>query len=233
MADNSDTEDNQGGQPGDGQPQDGQSTDGQPTGGQPTDGQPASGQPNGGQPTGGQPAGGSSTSTGIADELKDPFEDPRAAMDILSEDSAQNYVKYCVGIFLAIGIGFSLSFVFLELLSPSTGSLIGSGGIALVGLVFAFILTPLLSGVLGIIIGLQMDDTRKAAVLASGVGSFAGYIAFLILLIFMSAIVGDGGSLGEALVALVGWGIGVAFAGAATAGITRIFLTAGVSGSIA
>jgi hypothetical protein len=40
----------------------------------------------------------------------------------------------------------------------------------------------------------------------------------------MSAIVSDSGDLGNALVALIGWGVGVAVAGAATAGVTRVLL---------
>lgn len=213
MTENSNTDNTEGTQGG--QPQDGQPPDA-PQGGQPRGGQPAGGHP---------PQGGHNQSTGsIADNIDDPFEDPRSPTDILEEDYVQKHIKYCIGIFLAIGIGFSLSFILLDLLSPSSGSLLAGGELALLGLVFSLILTPLLGGILGIFIGLEMDDTRKSAVLTAGVGSFSGYIAFLFLLLFMSAIVSDSGGLGDAFVALVGWGIGVAVAGAATAGVTRAVL---------
>ena len=226
----------QGGQPQGGQPQGGQPQGGQPTqGGQPQGGQPQhSGQPQGqptqggqqgrGQPAGGQPQGGHGQSGGGI-QIEDPFEDPRSPSEILQGEYVKKHIKYCIGIFLAIGIGFSLSFILLELLAPSGSSAVGSGGLALVGLIFALILTPLLGGILGIFIGLEMNDTRKSAVLTAGAGSFSGYIVFLFLLLFMSAIVSDsGGGIGDAFVALIGWGIGVAVAGAATAGVTRVVL---------
>jgi hypothetical protein len=154
----------------------------------------------------------------------------RTAGEILGEDLVQKYIKYCVGIFVVIGVGFSISFILLNALAPeSFSNQLGGGELALAGLFITFMLTPLLSGVLGIIIGLEMQDNRKSASLAAGVGSFVGYLALLFTLIIAGGIVSDGGSgVGEGLGAMLGWGLGVAIAGAASAAVTKQVLEGGL-----
>jgi len=89
-------------------------------------------------------------------------------------------------------------------------------------MILGLLLAPMLAGIIGMVIGLEMEDTKKSALITSGIGTFAGYMVYLILTLMFTAIIADGSSsIGEGLVAFAGFGIGVGVAGAGTAALTK------------
>lgn len=157
----------------------------------------------------------------------------RGVGDILGEETAQEYIKYNVGVFAAIGVGFAVALVLMDSLagsgeSPGAGLGMGGGGLALLGLFLVFFLSPLIAGITGSLTSLRYDDEEKAVASVAAVGTFLGYIAVLVLIIITASIVGDSGSgasssFTDSLVPLIGYGIGVAVAGGATAVVTERF----------
>lgn len=154
--------------------------------------------------------------------------DQRTVGDILEEKSTKQYVKYNAGVFAAIGVGFALALVLTDAL-VSSGSALGGGAgstsFAVAGLSIAFFLSPLIAGITGTVTSLRLEDTEKAVATAAGAGAFAGYVALLLLVVVTAGIVGDGGSSGftDELLALLGFGVGVAAAGGLTAVVTERF----------
>jgi len=149
---------------------------------------------------------------------------------MLNEAHIQEYIKFSVGAFSAVAVGFGVAFLLFTNLISGPGSLVGGFGAG--GMLISIILTPLLAGVIGIMIGLEMNDDRKAATLTSSVGTFAGYLAFLVIAFVFSALISGGGSggggsaLGDALGPALGFGIGVAVAGAVSTFATEALLPA-------
>lgn len=153
----------------------------------------------------------------------------RGIGDILGEEVAQQYVKYNVGVFGAIGVGFGLALVLMDALAGAESTLGGAmGSAAALGLFIALFLTPAIAGITGTLTSLHYDDEEKAVASVAAAGAFLGYVAVLVLTIVTASVIGDGGGGGssaftDSLAPLIGYGIGVAAAGAIGAVVTERF----------
>lgn len=160
----------------------------------------------------------------------------RTVGDILGEDRSKRYIKYNVGVFVAVGLGFAVALVLMDGLigggsssgttaQTSTGSG-GTGSVVLVGALFVFLFAPLVSGLTGSVTALRLNDTEKAVATVASAGAFVGFLGFLVLLIVIASAVGPSGSSNlftEELLAMIGWGVGVSVAGGGTAFVTERF----------
>lgn len=156
----------------------------------------------------------------------------RTVGDILGEDRAKHYIKYNVGVFIAIGLGFALAFILLDAFGSgggsgqNTASDFESGSLVVVGALFVFFFAPIVSAITGTVTALNLDDTEKAIGTVASAGAFVGFLVFLLLLIMIASMVGPRGSsdiFTEDLLAMIGWGVGVAAAGGGTAYVTERF----------
>lgn len=163
-------------------------------------------------------------------ELKPPQDetDGGASTDVAQRVGTKGYIRYSIGVFVTVGLGFGLSFILLDGLASENGGQVGSGEFLVVGFFFAFLLGPILSSVTGTVIGLKVRDRPGIAAITSFIGSFGGFFVLVLLLVITGSIVG--GEAGEAsgefledLLAIIGFGIGVAFVGGGTGYITNRF----------
>lgn len=149
----------------------------------------------------------------------------RSTTDILSEDSGQQFLKYIIGVFSVIGLGYGIGLVLLDSLASDDMAIIGFAAL------FVPILgAPIISMVTGLLTGLRLDTDEHSAALASAVGSFIGFIILLLIILVFASIVSDGGSSGsgggggglnELLGPLFAFGTGVAISGAGTTYVVR------------
>lgn len=146
----------------------------------------------------------------------------QSATDILSEESGKRFLKYIVGVFAAVGLGYGIGIVLFDAVADEGGELFGA--IALIIPVFG---APIISMVTGLMTGLRLEADKKSAALASGVGAFLGFLVLLFLIIIFAAIAfsnGEGdsdGNLSEFIVEMGAFGIGVAVTGAATTYVVK------------
>ena len=155
-------------------------------------------------------------------------DDERSVTEVVKEDEIKEYIKYIVGIFLSVGLGYSLALLLFDLFVDSG---VGTGGeFILFGLLLAILITPVLASFAGITIGLQLEDSEKAVASAAGVGSLAGFAVMIVLTIIVASIISDGGSGGaddlitEELLSIIGFGLGVAAAGGLSGIVTKRLL---------
>lgn len=155
----------------------------------------------------------------------------RTVGDILGEDRAKHVIKYNVGVFLAIGLGFALAFILFDAFASGgsgghPGGSYESGSLVLMGTLFGFLVAPVVSAITGTVTALSLDDTAKAVGTVASAGAFVGFLVFVFLLIVIASMVGPGGSSNifiEDLLAIIGWSVGVASAGGGTAYVTERF----------
>lgn len=139
----------------------------------------------------------------------------------LQEETGQRFIKYIVGVFVAIGIGYGVGLILLDIIDEEFGALLG-----VTAMIIPLFGAPIIAMVTGLMTGLRQDASDKGAVLTSGVGAFLGFIAlFVVILVFTSIVFDNGGSnggdLGDFFLPLVGFGIGVAISGAGTTYVVR------------
>jgi len=143
--------------------------------------------------------------------------------DILSEQSGKRFVKYIVGVFAAVGVGYGVGLVLLDA--------IGGQGFVLIRTFALFVpvlVAPIIAMATGLLTGLRLDTDEQSAAVASAAGAFVGFIALLVILvIFASIVTGDGGGSGgggspaDLLGPLLAFGIGVAVTGAGTTFVVK------------
>lgn len=143
--------------------------------------------------------------------------------DILGEESGKRFLKYIVGVFVAVAIGYGVGLVLLD------G--VGGGDAATIGFAALFVPilgAPLISMVTGLLTGLRLDAATQPAALVSAVGAFLGFIVLLFIILVFASIVADGGSnggsdgsLGDFLGPLFAFGAGVATTGAGTTYVVK------------
>lgn len=144
--------------------------------------------------------------------------------DILGEESGKRFLKYIVGVFVAVAIGYGVGLVLLD------G--VGDGGASTIGFAALFVPilgAPLISMVTGLLTGLRLNAETKPAALVSAVGAFVGFIVLLFVILFFASIVADGGSngggsdgsVGDFFGPLFAFGAGVATTGAGTTYVVK------------
>lgn len=127
----------------------------------------------------------------------------------LSRPEVKRNIKYAVGIFSIVGLGFGLTgFVFNDILLPAafgTGGEEGASSQSLVDpffqliTIFGIVIMATLSGsIVGAISSFRVADrieNNQAAYLASGLGNAVGFVAMLVVTVLvLSATVSVGGS---------------------------------------
>lgn len=144
--------------------------------------------------------------------------------DILSEQSGKRFLKYIVGVFAAVGIGYGVGIVLLDAVSDE-----GSEFVSALALFVPVLSAPLISMATGLLTGLRLSADERSASLASGVGGFIGFVVLLFILFVFASVAfsggggsggGDGG-LGDLLGAMLAFGIGVAITGAGTTFVVK------------
>lgn len=169
------------------------------------------------------------TGSGRSSPPEQPTPEPGIG-DILGEDRTQNYIRYNIGIFLIVGLGFGLAFLLLDAFaSANGGEEIGGGEFLIFGFIIVFILGPFLAAITGTVTGLQLPDSEKVVGITAGVGTFIGFIVLVfVIVIFGSAIGGEvdevSGEFIDDLLGVIGFGIGVAVTGAGTGYLTKRFM---------
>jgi|APHM01.1.fsa_nt_gi hypothetical protein len=112
----------------------------------------------------------------------------QSVTDIFSDPDGKRALTYIIGIFSAVGIGYGVGLVLLDVIEGQIGLVLG---------IFAFVIpvfgAPLISMITGTIIGLQFNGDQQSLMLLSGVGAFVGYFALLVILLVFTSIVGGGG----------------------------------------
>lgn len=154
-------------------------------------------------------------------------------MESLSRPPARNQLKYTVGLFAEIGLGFGLTgFVVLDLIIESIGG--NDFGAQFVAAVFALILLsltlligPVIAAFSGIRVAEGLREEARTVYLTSAVGNFVGYFVMVVITVLLIAATGGvGGSgggggnifdLGDLLVPMIALAIPVALVGAGTA----------------
>ncbi|MFB6104083.1 MAG: hypothetical protein ABEJ57_03205 [Halobacteriaceae archaeon] len=145
--------------------------------------------------------------------------------EVVQREQTQRYIRFTVGAFLAVGFGYALSFLLLDAFAGSETTL-GTFGGATAGLGAGFITAPLVAVITGIPTGIQLGGDDYDAATAAAIGSFIGFVVMVVVLfVFVASTApdgagGGGGSLGDLLGPMIGYGLGVAFTGAAAAWTT-------------
>lgn len=148
--------------------------------------------------------------------------------DILGRTSTKTYIRFNVGAFLIIGVGYGLALLLLDTFADGNGADGGAGEFLVIGFVFAFLLGPIVAAITGAVTGLRLQDTERAAGIAAGVGAFAGFLALIFVMLIMGSIVGGEademtGELTDEFLSIIGFGIGVAVSGGGMAFFTKRF----------
>lgn len=143
--------------------------------------------------------------------------------DILGEESGKRFLKYIVGVFVAVAIGYGVGLVLLDS--------VGDGDAAALGLVALFVPilgAPLISMVTGLLTGLRLNADTRPAALVSAVGAFVGFVVLLFIILIFASMVSDGGSssgsdgsVGDFFGPLFAFGTGVATTGAGTTYVVK------------
>lgn len=149
----------------------------------------------------------------------------RSPTDILGKESGKRFLKYIVGVFIAVGVGYGIGLVLLDVLGDDNSQFIGV--IALFVPVFG---APIISMTTGLLTGLRLETDERSAAVASAVGAFIGFVLMLFLLLVFAAIVsndgggssgGSDGGLSDFFIPLFGFGVGVAVTGAGTTFVVK------------
>ena len=141
----------------------------------------------------------------------------QSATDILSEQSGKRFIKYTVGVFAAVGLGYGVGLVLLDIIADDEAALVG-----MFAMFIPVLGAPIIAMGTGLLTGLRLDADDRSAALASGVGAFIGFIVLLILIVIFAAIAldtgnGNGdGDLSGLFGALLAFGTGVGVTAAAT-----------------
>lgn len=149
--------------------------------------------------------------------------------DILSEESGKRFLKYIVGVYAMVAVGYGIGLVLLNGIGGDAITLIGYAAL------FVPILgAPIISMATGMLTGLRLETDRNSAALTSGVGAFLGFIVLLFIIMIFAGLVansgssgggsgggGDGGNLSDFLGPLFAFGTGVAATGAGTTYIVK------------
>jgi hypothetical protein len=140
--------------------------------------------------------------------------------DILREQSGKQFVKYIVGVFAAVGVGYGVGLVLLDAVGNQSFAIIGS-----IALFVPILSAPIIAMATGLLTGLRLDADEQSAAVASGAGAFAGFLVLLVILIIFSSIVtgsgGGGGSPADLLGPLLAFGTGVAVTAAGTTFVVK------------
>jgi len=137
----------------------------------------------------------------------------------LQKEATQSWIKFITLIYLAVGAMFSIQYALILLIFNSQ---IGPGGTAIMT---QYAIIPLFaSGILAVGLGLfigKQSDSEFSAVVASGIGTYLGYIGFVLTLVVTTRIVGSdflsaaiGLTVEGLLSQLIFAGFGIAFVGA-------------------
>lgn len=144
--------------------------------------------------------------------------------DILGEESGKRFIKYIVGVFVAVGIGYGIGLVLLNVVGGDNGSFVG-----LIALFIPVFGAPIISMSTGLLTGLRLQTDEQSAAVASGVGAFIGFVLLLFILMISAALVSDGGgstgsssgSLADFFLPMFAFGVGVAVSGAGTTYVVK------------
>lgn len=150
----------------------------------------------------------------------------RSPTDILGEASGKQFLKYIVGVFAAVGVGYGIGLLLFDGVADSGSEFAGA-----IALLLPIMSAPIISMVTGLITGLRLRTDRKSAAVASGVGALLGFVVLVILLLVFGALIfsgggsgGDGGGgsdLGDLLAEVLAFGLGVAVTGAMTTYVVK------------
>lgn len=145
-------------------------------------------------------------------------ESPKA---ILSDPVGQRFVKFVAAAFVTVGAGYAIGLVLLSIVAGEAGEIFGS-----VALLFPAISAPLVSMVTGIFVGLRLQSDEQQAALASGVGAFIGFMLLVFILLISGSLIssnggGESADLGDMLLPLIAFGVGVASTGAIMTVVTK------------
>lgn len=145
----------------------------------------------------------------------------RTASEVLADEENQGLVKYLVGVFAIIGVGFGLTGAFgVRLLTDGESAEVGAAFLALTVFGVMFFSGPILGAIAGLRVGDSIEEVREAAITAAA-GGFVGYIVMVVLAVILAVLFfpsGDGGGggggspfqLGDVLVPLIVMAIPVA-----------------------
>ncbi|WP_247729927.1 hypothetical protein [Halovivax limisalsi] len=145
--------------------------------------------------------------------------------DILGEESGKRFLKYIVGVYAVVAIGYGIGLFLLDA--------IGGSEVATIGYVSLFVPilgAPIIAMVTGLLTGLRLETDDRSAALTSAVGAFVGFVVLLFLILIFASIVADGGSSGggggggslsDFFGPLVAFGTGVAATGAGTTYVVK------------
>lgn len=146
-------------------------------------------------------------------------EDERSVRDLVTEASTKRYMKFGIAIFVATGVGMLLALLLLDALASETFE---SDFFLGLGLFVGVMVTPVLSAVIGIVSGLEIDDNERAVAIAASLGSFIGFVVFLLLLaIGESVLLQEGQAVSHELFAYLLFGLGIAATGAIAGVVTK------------
>lgn len=125
--------------------------------------------------------------------------------------------------FVAVGIGYSIGLILLNVVGGDGGSFVG-----LIALFIPIFGAPIISMSTGLLTGLRLQTDEQSAALASGVGAFIGFVLLLFILIISAALVSDGGSSSggggspaDVFLPMFAFGVGVAVSGAGTTFVVK------------
>lgn len=156
-----------------------------------------------------------------------PVQQGPSLVDELQDPASMEWLKYNVVVFAAVGVGYSLAFLLFESLLPGGGMSAGDdmmgqfiGAIfAMFGLIGGLSAGTAIAAVNGIRIGREYQVEQNLALANSFAGSAGGFLVMaLIMTVFLAS-----NSLGDVLVPLIGFAVGVGATGAATTYVTREF----------
>lgn len=148
-----------------------------------------------------------------------------STIESLSRPASKNQLKYTIGLFAEIGLGFGLTgFIILELIA-SGGELavqFGTWMFSLALLLVTLLIGPVIAAFSGLRIAEGLREEARTVYLTSAVGNFVGYLVMVIITVLLIAATGGGGGnsifdLGKLLVPLIALAIPVALVGAGTA----------------
>jgi hypothetical protein len=142
----------------------------------------------------------------------------------LDLDVDRAVVRFSVGVFLAFGLGTTVAYFLFGVLLPGpveTTTLPFAGGVA-ASLFFGIFLAPLLA----VVTALTAAGPDRPLAVSTGVGAAAGFLAMVtlqfVLVVVLSGGGGGGGAgglgglLGQTLLPVLGFAVGVGLTGAAT-----------------
>lgn len=160
-----------------------------------------------------------------------------SVLDSFSDPLVQNHLKYTIGLFGMIGLGFGLTgFLLIEVVSQNIIDVAFAPlAFGIILLALTFLIGPVIAGFTSIRIAEGLRADALTIYLTSAIGNFVGYFVMVLVTVLLIAATGGGGSgsgttggssgsvfdLGDLLLPMLAMAIPVALVGAGTVYLHR------------